>query len=473
MEEINFDCLVLIFNILKNDKKSLHSCLLVNKKWCNIVVPILWKSYSLDEINEKLCNVILSFLPSSSKKLLSNNNIKLPPTLLKFPLFNYISFCRYISPDNVDEIIDIVLKNLCNYHRRNLLEQEIYKLFISQCKNVKYLCWTTRQPLTLFPRASIFFSQLYELYIDIDYVNSDALYELAQICKDLNTLSIKSCYRNNPELFYLIDAQRNLKKLILDTKVDEKTGKELSKALARNRTTINNLHLSSIDNIVLPLTILVNLKKLTIFHWENYKKVQQYLAIYEFPNLQQLTLMYGHLSSFKEVSLLIEKTMGNISKIDICSINKTAKEAGILIKSIADNCPKINYLRTYIEPKDFIHVKTLLLNCRFLKTIDLKSLDFLELFINENDNNIGDELLNIFILFSPKSLYEIIISGLWKYSIDAFNRFFENFRERPLYHFGINDGYNYVITNDHKIMFRKYINEGVVKYFNKLLLVLD
>ncbi|CAB4376994.1 unnamed protein product [Rhizophagus irregularis] len=313
----------------------------------------------------------------------------------------------------MNKIIDIVLKNLCNDHtRRNLMEQEIYKLFISQCKNVKYLYWETRQPLTLFPRASIFFSQLYKLDIDIDYVNSDALYELAQICKDLNTLSIKSCSRNNPELFYLIDAQRNLKKLILDTKVDEKTCKELSKALERNGATLNNLHLSSIDNIVLsPLTILVNLKKLTIFHWENYKKVQQYLAIYEFPNLQQLTFIY-----------------------------------------------------------DFIHVKTLLLNCRFLKTIDLKSLDF---FINENDNNIGDELLNIFISFFPKSLDEIIISGLWKYSIDAFNRFFENFREWPLYHFGINDSYNYAITNDHKIMFRKFINEGVVKYFNELLLVLD
>ncbi|GBC52506.1 uncharacterized protein OCT59_028839 [Rhizophagus irregularis] len=111
----------------------------------------------------------------------------------------------------MNKIIDIVLKNLCNDHRRNLMKQEIYKLFISQCKNVKYLYWETCQPLTLFPRASIFFSQLYKLDIDIGYVNSDALYELAQICKDLNTLSIKSCSRNNPELFYLIDAQRNLK----------------------------------------------------------------------------------------------------------------------------------------------------------------------------------------------------------------------------------------------------------------------
>ncbi|CAG8641498.1 12600_t:CDS:1 [Rhizophagus irregularis] len=393
MEEINLDCLVLIFNILKYDKKSLYFCLLVNKKWCDIVVPILWKKYCPHEINEKLCNVILSFLPSSSKKLLSDNNIKLPSTLLKFPLFNYISFCRYISSNNMSKIIDIVLKNLCNDHRRNLMEQEIYKLFISQCKNIEYLCWTTHQPLTLFPRASIFFSQLYELYIDIDSVNSDALYELAQICKDLNTLSINS-FCSIPDIFYLIDAQRNLKKLNIYTEIDEKTGKELSKALARNRTIINDLHLNSIYNIVLSsLTTLVNLKKLTIFHWENYEKIQQYLAIYEFPNLQELTLIDGHLLSFKEISLLIEKTIGNITRI-IITTNKTAKEAGILIKAISDNCPKINDLRTYIEPKDFIHIKSLLLNCRSLNAISLNSLEF---FINENDNNIGDELLFHFL----------------------------------------------------------------------------
>ncbi|CAB5344487.1 unnamed protein product [Rhizophagus irregularis] len=317
--------------------------------------------------------------------------------------------------------------------------------------------------LTFLTRASILFSQLHKLSIDIDYVNSDALYELAQISKDLNTLSIKSCSRNIPELIYLIDAQRNLKKLILDTEVDEKTGKELSKTLERNGATINNLYLNSIDNIVLSsLTALVNLKKLTILHWKNYKEIQQYLAISEFPNLQQLILTNVHLPSFKEISLLIEKTIGNISSIHITATNKTAKEAGILIKAIAVNCPKISDLDTNIEPKDFIHVKTLLLNCRFLRKLRLKSLEF---FINENDNNIGDELLDIFILFSPKSLDNISISGLWKYSIDTFNRFFESFRGHPLHYFGINDSYNN-ITVDHKIIVRKYIDGGVVKCSN-------
>src|SRR5438034_7538720 len=97
MKEINLDCLILIFDELQ--RKSLYSCLLVNKEWCNIVVPILWKkylSYGLENEEEKIFNVLLSFLSSSSKQLLSDHNIELPSTiLLKFPLFNYISFCEF------------------------------------------------------------------------------------------------------------------------------------------------------------------------------------------------------------------------------------------------------------------------------------------------------------------------------------------------------------------------------------------
>ena len=39
----------------------------------------------------------------------------------------------------------------------------------------------------------------------------------------------------------------------------------------------------------------------------------------------------------------------------------------MLIKAIANNCPKIKKLYTILVPEDFIHVKLLLLNCRFLE----------------------------------------------------------------------------------------------------------
>ena len=99
MIKLNIDCLCLIF--YQMDKISLHSCLLVSKEWCNIVVPILWREYSRlyenSEVSQKkIINTILSCLPSSSKQLLSDNDIKLPSTIfLKAPLFNYISFCEF------------------------------------------------------------------------------------------------------------------------------------------------------------------------------------------------------------------------------------------------------------------------------------------------------------------------------------------------------------------------------------------
>ena len=80
-------------------------------------------------------------------------------------MFNYISFCAFPSTSIINEIIGIVELNNDN-HKRNLLEQEIYKLFVSQCKVIKNLWWKTSQPLSLFPAgASTSFSQLNNLCI--------------------------------------------------------------------------------------------------------------------------------------------------------------------------------------------------------------------------------------------------------------------------------------------------------------------
>src|SRR3989337_2794619 len=134
MTKLNIDCLHLIFNELRENINSLYSCLLVNREWCSVVVPILWKRYSWCKSEKKFYNIILTCLPSSSKQLLFNNNIELPSTiLLKPPLFNYISFCSFPEARTIGRIIEMLEPNNDN-HKSNLLEQEIYKLFVSQCK---------------------------------------------------------------------------------------------------------------------------------------------------------------------------------------------------------------------------------------------------------------------------------------------------------------------------------------------------
>ena len=79
------DCLNEIFENLEKDKITLHSCLLVNRLWCEISVRILWRDiwkykYSVsDEHKPQVVSAILSTLiaclPSESKELLHENGI--------------------------------------------------------------------------------------------------------------------------------------------------------------------------------------------------------------------------------------------------------------------------------------------------------------------------------------------------------------------------------------------------------------
>ena len=82
-------------------------------------------------------------------------------------------------------------------------------------------------------------------------MNSDTLYELARICRNLNILGIYDHSQDIPGLIALIDAQRNLKTVYIRSNIKKETCEELSKALVRKGNTINELNLSLI-NIIQP-----------------------------------------------------------------------------------------------------------------------------------------------------------------------------------------------------------------------------
>src|SRR5438045_3088019 len=99
MPKLNKDVLSLILKELQSDKESLLSCLLVNKSWCEIIVPILWKNpwIYLRNLNyELLFNLIISYLSNETKEYLRIQGYNLPEVRQK-PLFNYIGFCRHLK----------------------------------------------------------------------------------------------------------------------------------------------------------------------------------------------------------------------------------------------------------------------------------------------------------------------------------------------------------------------------------------
>ena len=82
-------CLNEIFENLEEDKFTLHSCLLVNRLWCEVSVRILWRDI-LNFYGDKrqrvesasILSTLIACLPSESKELLHKNDIFIAtPTL--------------------------------------------------------------------------------------------------------------------------------------------------------------------------------------------------------------------------------------------------------------------------------------------------------------------------------------------------------------------------------------------------------
>ncbi|GES86361.1 hypothetical protein GLOIN_2v113493 [Rhizophagus clarus] len=89
---------------LRYNSKFLFSCLMANRLWCEIVVPVLWRkpwSYAVNyRNNNSLYSVITSYL-SNDKEFLTNKGIKISGQ------HDYLSFCKSIIMKIMDEIISV------------------------------------------------------------------------------------------------------------------------------------------------------------------------------------------------------------------------------------------------------------------------------------------------------------------------------------------------------------------------------
>src|SRR6266487_3566860 len=104
MSKLNRDILYLIFKEFQDDKMTLYSCLLVNKTWCEIIIPILWKNpWKFLKGEEKLLlNLIISFLSDES----ISQGIDFLRKSYKRPLINYISFCKHLNFNAIERMIN-------------------------------------------------------------------------------------------------------------------------------------------------------------------------------------------------------------------------------------------------------------------------------------------------------------------------------------------------------------------------------
>jgi hypothetical protein len=143
------DCLNEIFEFLRNDKITLHSCLLVNRLWCTISVGILWNDIwdFRHCVPSRIINTLIDGLPDESKELLHKNGVVMSSPTSKAPLINYASFCKVLSINEIDIIIRDFLKcqqsvtSIDLNNRKDLVTQEILKMFMKQIPSLKKISY--------------------------------------------------------------------------------------------------------------------------------------------------------------------------------------------------------------------------------------------------------------------------------------------------------------------------------------------
>ncbi|GBB89115.1 hypothetical protein RclHR1_01580016 [Rhizophagus clarus] len=438
-------------------------------------MPILWEDPFEYDINNgdsrshhKLYNLIVSLLQTSSKKLLSDNNIELPiQEFSNKPLFNYVNLSPQISSNFINNMTKQLIKEDDGFnkyqeeYKKYLLEQEIYKLFINNCKDIVHFNWKTRQPLSQFQGASTCFSQLRSLIIDLQCVTSTELFAMAQICQNIEELSVADCYGDISGLIWFINTQKKLRSLNLyfkGTKILQCV--QLSEVIERKAATLKKLSIIGPNIILLPpkfLSSLIKLEYLELYE-QTYEtesaemcEWKKHLLITSFPNLQYLKT--AMLTSC-EYHAIIEKSIGNILEINILHMFDQDREyTNKLIKAIVEKCPKLEKLTINVELENLDGIKGILLNCTQLKMINL-SMD------NKKQYNC-DIFLEILTNYSPKTLYEISFNENWKFSNEGLENFFKSWRNIEPITFtmkfigDIDEGYKRIVE--------KYYEKGIIK----------
>src|SRR5438270_9754813 len=109
MSQLFEDCLNEIVEYLEEDKVTLRSCLLVNRLWCEVSVRILWRSI-------RNYNTLIACLPNDSKDILLKNGIITSTSASKSPMFNYASFCKFLSVFQLLKILELESQQSVSSH---------------------------------------------------------------------------------------------------------------------------------------------------------------------------------------------------------------------------------------------------------------------------------------------------------------------------------------------------------------------
>ncbi|GBB88123.1 hypothetical protein RclHR1_14640005 [Rhizophagus clarus] len=454
---------------------------MVNRLWCETVVPILWRNpWSYDGVNynnkSSLFTIISCYLFDNIKGFITEQGIQLPSSSNQsLLLFDYLSFCRSINVNTIRSIISI--GSTLDYNQFSM-QQEFYSLFMKKCPELKYFDMRSiKHQIFYFPEAKARLELLCELKCDTS-IDSSYLYGLSQLCHHIQRIIIINIdQKPNYGIAKLIEVQKNLIHFEWDDYDEYLTDdpyKDIFLALVKKSDTLHYLKVffDGIDNTTLQ-DILPKFHKLKTLISDGYffltKEQLERLKKQVYHDLEILNLEWN---SLNVISCIIENNGGRLKKILFrphdtidCDYYHFNEHSLNFIRKVHENCPLIEYLSIIFPPskEHFTEFENLLKVCKNLKSLLL----LLDMDITDTYDEVlehGKELLNMLIRSSSTSLIEVRLCNRFKFSLKILEEFLEKWRvNRPILSiYTIDSTYK---EEDYKELINKYKNDGVIKDF--------
>ncbi|PKK63568.1 hypothetical protein RhiirC2_854923 [Rhizophagus irregularis] len=213
------DLLYKIIKYFPNDHSTLHSCVLVNRLWCRLAIPLLWENpFSIPTGNFNFIEVYLYNLDDHLKAKLNEytDYVLLPSNTL----FNYPSFIRYL---NINKIVPSIEKWLEANNRTSkfgkgylaqildsasefirLINISIFKLFIENEVKLNTLEIET---------SSASYNTYVEIILEIILQNPNFIHNTKNLKFSILSTSEDALIKNH--ISQILNLHQNLKRILL------------------------------------------------------------------------------------------------------------------------------------------------------------------------------------------------------------------------------------------------------------------
>ncbi|GBB89077.1 hypothetical protein RclHR1_15740003 [Rhizophagus clarus] len=221
-----------IIKYFKNDFSTLHSCILVNRLWCRLAIPLLWENpFSISTENYNFIEIYLHNLNDDLKSKLNeyraNDNLLPSNTLFYYPSFiKYLNTLKIITsvgkwvedtirtlkPENRYYLQNLDTISASNFKR--LIYMSLLKMFIENETNLH----TFDIEVYAFLNCKFYYNDIFELILR----NPKFIHNVRNLKLYIGSSSGFSIHNNSSEytlikyhISQMINLHHNLKKIVL------------------------------------------------------------------------------------------------------------------------------------------------------------------------------------------------------------------------------------------------------------------